>query len=163
MTTYLLNNNGISFVPFEYTLKQGIFEREFFMDKDKLNDKNKYINIFITAVIFVAVTVGFILIFAAVMYLIEGGYEYSPLFATISAAAGTLLSSMYLARKVGKKGLLTGGAVGTIIFLLLVIMAFVFNKTAIGVNTLFRFIIIMLSSLIGGVIGVNKNTNPKYI
>ncbi len=133
------------------------------MAKDKLNDKKKYINILIAALIWVAITLGFILLFAAVMYLIEGGYEYSPLFATISAAMGTLFASMYLARKVGKNGLLIGGAVGIVVFVLLIITAFIFNNSSLGINTLFRFIIIMLSSLIGGVIGVNKNSNPKYI
>ena len=133
------------------------------MNKDSLSDKNKYTKILIAALIGVAVTLGFILIFALIMYLIGGGYEYAPLFATVSAAMGTLFASMYLARKAGKKGLLIGGAVGITVFILLVIIALIFNNTSMGVNTLFRFIIIMLSSLIGGVIGVNKNKNPKYI
>lgn len=133
------------------------------MNKDNLSDKNKYTKILISALIGVAITFGVILLFAVVMYLIGGGYEYSPLFATISTAMGTLFASMYLARKVGKKGLLIGGAVGITVFILIVIIALIFNNTSMGVNTLFRFIIIMLSSLIGGVIGVNKNTNPKYI
>lgn len=133
------------------------------MEKDKISEKNKYINYLITALIWIAVTFAFILVFAAVMYLIEGGYEYSPLFATISAAMGTLFSSMYLSRKVGKNGLLIGGAVGIAVFVILVLLSFVMNDSQMGINTLFRFIIIMLSSLIGGVIGVNRNNNPKYI
>ena len=97
------------------------------------------------------------------MYLIEGGYEFSPLFATISLGLGSLFSSMYLARKSGKKGLLIGAIVGMAVFLLMLIISFIANKSQMSVNTLFRFIIIMLSSLIGGVIGVNKGNNQKYI
>ena len=116
-----------------------------------------------TALIFLGVTVAALLVFATVMYLIEGGYEYSPLFATISAAIGSLVSSLFLARKKQKNGLLIGGAMGIIVFLLLLITALVLGNFKPSINTLFRFVIIMLSSLIGGVIGVNKNSNPKYI
>ena len=116
-----------------------------------------------TALIFLGVTVAALLVFATVMYLIEGGYEYSPLFATISAAIGSLVSSLFLARKKQKNGLLIGGAMGIIVFLLLLITALILGNFKPSINTLFRFVIIMLSSLIGGVIGVNKNSNPKYI
>lgn len=116
-----------------------------------------------TALIFLGVTVAALLVFATVMYLIEGGYEYSPLFATISAAIGSLVSSLFLARKKQKNGLLIGGAMGIIVFLLLLITALILGNFKPSINTFFRFIIIMLSSLIGGVIGVNKNSNPKYI
>lgn len=115
------------------------------------------------ALIFLGVTVSALLVFATVMYLIEGGYEYSPLFATISAAIGSLVSSLFLARKKQKNGLLIGGAMGIIVFLLLLITALILGNFKPSINTFFRFIIIMLSSLIGGVIGVNKNSNPKYI
>ena len=116
-----------------------------------------------TALIFLGVTVAALLVFATVMYLIEGGYEYSPLFATISAAIGSLVSSLFLARKKQKNGLLIGGAMGITVFLLLLITALILGNFKPSINTLFRFIIIMLSSLIGGVIGVNKNSYPKYI
>ena len=116
-----------------------------------------------TALIFLGVTVAALLVFATVMYLIEGGYEYSPLFATISAAIGSLVSSLFLARKKQKNGLLIGGAMGITVFLLLLITALILGNFKPSINTFFRFIIIMLSSLIGGVIGVNKNSNPKYI
>ena len=116
-----------------------------------------------TALIFLGVTVAALLVFATVMYLIEGGYEYSPLFATISAAIGSLVSSLFLARKKQKNGLLIGGAMGITVFLLLLITALILGNFKPSINTLFRFLFIMLSSLIGGVIDVNKNSNPKYI
>ena len=116
-----------------------------------------------TALIFLGVTAAALLVFATVMYLIEGGYEYSPLFATISAAMGSLVSSLFFARKKQKNGLLIGAAMGIIVFLLLLITALILGNFKPSINTLFRFVIIMLSSLIGGVIGVNKNSNPKYI
>lgn len=131
------------------------------MNKEK--QKIDYKILTFTALIFLGVTLGALLVFATVMYLIEGGYEYSPLFATISAAIGSLVASLFLARKKQKNGLLIGGAMGIIVFFLLLIMALILGNFKPSINTLFRFIIIMLSSLIGGVIGVNKNSNPKYI
>lgn len=131
------------------------------MNKEKQTIDYKILTF--TALIFLGVTVAALLVFATVMYLIEGGYEYSPLFATISAAIGSLVASLFLARKKQKNGLLIGGAMGIIVFLLLLIMALILGNFKPSINTLFRFIIIMLSSLIGGVIGVNKNSNPKYI
>lgn len=133
------------------------------MDREKFDEKNKYKKFLIAAVFLVTTTFLFIFLFAIIMYLIEGGYEFSPLFATISLGLGSLFSSMYLARKSGKKGLLIGAIVGMAVFLLMLIISFIANKSQMSVNTLFRFIIIMLSSLIGGVIGVNKGNNQKYI
>jgi putative membrane protein (TIGR04086 family) len=133
------------------------------MDREKFDEKNKYKKFLIAAVILVTTTFLFIFLFAIIMYLIEGGYEFSPLFATISLGLGSLFSSMYLAKKVGKRGLLIGAIVGMAVFLLMLIISFIANKSQMSVNTLFRFIIITLSSLIGGVIGVNKGNNQKYI
>ncbi len=135
------------------------------MDKDIIkNNKNSFgWKILKTFIIWALVTLIFILVFATVMYLIEGGYEYSPLFATVSAAMGTLFASMNLAKNIGKNGLLIGGTVGGITFFLITLISLIMDSSALGINTLFRFIIIMLSSLIGGVIGVNKKTNQKYI
>lgn len=129
----------------------------------EIKDKSiNYFTIIKTALILIAVSLIGVLIFATVMYFLEGGYEFSPLFATVSVALGCLVSSLFLARSVGKKGLLIGGAVGFVTFIILTLIALVVNNSGITVNTLFRFIIIMLASIIGGIIGVNKK-QEKYI
>lgn len=135
------------------------------MDKDIFkNSKNTFWwNVLKIFLIWALVTAIFILIFATVMYLIEGGYQYSPLFATISAAMGTLVASMYMGKKIGQKGLVTGGIIGCVTFFLITLISLILDSSALGINTLFRFIIIMLSSLIGGVVGVNRKVNEKYI
>lgn len=127
------------------------------------NESKNYIKIIKAVLILVISALVSVFVFATVMYFIEGGYEYSPLFATVSVAVGSLLSSMYLAKQNGKKGLLIGAAVGGTVFVILMLISLIVDSSALGINTLFRFIIIMLSSLIGGVVGVNKKTNEKYI
>ena len=124
--------------------------------------RNNYLIIIKTALILIAVSLCMILIFATAMYFLEGGYEFSPLFATLSVAVGCMVSSLIQARKIGEKGFLIGSIVGGITFALITLVALIVNSSAIGINTLFRFIIIMLASIIGGVIGVNKKPE-KYI
>ena len=37
------------------------------------------------------------------------------------------------------------------------------NRGGLTQNTLFRFVILMLSSVIGGILGVNRKSQHKYI
>lgn len=116
-----------------------------------------------TVLLNVIVTAIFIFVFSVFMYLSQMGYEYATVFATVSLAAGTLASSFYAAKKIGKRGFLTGLIVGGITFLVVTLISLLVDKGGITVNTLFHLIIIMLSALIGGIMGVNKAQNKKYI
>ena len=111
----------------------------------------------------VITTALFILLFSLFMYISQMGYEYATVFATVSLAAGTFASAFYAAKKIGKKGFLTGLIVGGITFLLVTVVSLIVDNGSVTSNTLFHFIIIMLSSLIGGIIGVNRAVNKKYI
>ncbi len=135
------------------------------MDNDNILKQNKlsYITVFVTALIEIVSTLVFVLIFAVIMYLIEGGYEYSSIFATVSIAIGSLVASFYLGNKQGQKGILIGLAVGGITFIIITLISLLMDNGAVGINILFHFIIIMLASLIGAILGVNKKANQKYI
>ena len=135
------------------------------MSNDNALKQNKlsYITVIITALMEIISTLVFVLIFAVVMYLIEGGYEYSSLFATVSIAIGALIASFYLGNKQGQKGILIGLAVGGITFITVTLLSLLMDNGAVGINILFHFIIIMLASLIGAILGVNKKANQKYI
>ncbi len=134
-----------------------------------MNTKNKtksgfnYGLIIKTALINIGVTGLFIGIFAVIMYLAQIGFEYSAVLATVSLAAGSLVSAFYAAKKIGRKGFLTGLIVGAVTFLTVTLISLFVDKGGVTVNTLFHLIIIMLSALIGGILGVNKATNKKYI
>ena len=116
-----------------------------------------------TVLLGVLVTAVFILIFSVFMYFSQMGYEYATVFATVSLAAGTFVSSFYAAKKIGKRGFLTGLVVGGTTFLRVTLISLFGDQGSITINTLFHFIIILLSSLIGGIMGVNKAANKKYI
>ncbi|MEE1074050.1 MAG: TIGR04086 family membrane protein [Acutalibacteraceae bacterium] len=131
-------------------------------DYEKKNSFN-YGLIIKTAILNIITTAAFIFIFAVVMYLAQTGYEFATVFATVSLAAGSLVSAFYLARKIGKKGFLVGLLVGGAEFIIVTLISMFVDKGGITVNTLFHLIIILLSSLIGGIVGVNKAGKQKYI
>lgn len=115
------------------------------------------------AVILVLVTAVFMALFAVLMYIVQIGNEYAPVLATVSIAFGTFAAAFYSARKIGKRGLLIGAVTGGAVFLIITVISLILDSGAVTYNMLFHFIIIMLSALIGGVMGVNKKDNRKYI
>ena len=122
------------------------------MGKDALYSREKkgYSNYIFGFIIGVVVTAVFILLFALVMYLSGAAFKYAPVFATLSVAIGCFAAAFFTAKRQGSRGLLT-------------LVSLIVNSGGITLNTLFHFIIIMLSSLIGGIIGVNKGNRHKYI
>ena len=135
------------------------------MGKDALynNDKKCYLSYIFGFLIGAIVTAVFIVIFALVMYLSGAAFKYAPVFATLSVAIGCFVAAFFTAKSQGSKGLLVGAVIGGIAFILITLVSLIVNSGGITLNTLFHFIIIMLSSLIGGIIGVNKGKSHKYI
>ena len=115
-----------------------------------------------TAFLEISVSFIFIVMFSAVMYLFNLNKVLSTIFATVSVSFGALIASFFTAKKLQNKGYLIGGAVGISTFIIITLISFVMDDGGITFNTLFHFIIIMLSSLIGGICGVNKQ-GKKYI
>ncbi len=120
-------------------------------------------NVVAAALLLIFITGIFMLLFAVVMYVAQIGNELSPVLATVSLACGTFSAALYLARKIGKNGLLTGAATGGLVFIILTVISMIFDDGAFTYNTLFHLIILLLSALIGGVMGVNKKENRNYI
>lgn len=116
-----------------------------------------------TVIIWIFVSAAAIFAFAAIMYFLEGGYEFSPLFATISIGFGCLAASYYLGNFLGKKGIIIGFGVGGISFILIALVTLFVNSGAVSIHLLLRLIIMLLASLIGAIIGVNRKAEQKYI
>ena len=135
------------------------------MGKDALYNKDKkgYLSYIFGFLIGAIVTAVFIVIFALVMYLSGAAFKYAPVFATLSVAIGCFAAAFFTAKRQGSRGLLIGAVIGGIAFILITLVSLIVNSGGITLNTLFHFIIIMLSSLIGGIIGVNKGNRHKYI
>ena len=133
------------------------------MKKDLITDKSGRIGIIIkAALLFFAVSAAAVILFALVMYIFSSGFKYSALFATLSAL-GACGAAFYISGKSGSRGWLIGAAVGGIVFCLLTLVSLTVNRGGLTQNTLFRLVIIMLSSVIGGILGVNRKSQHKYI
>ncbi len=128
----------------------------------KESNNNKLMLFLKTAIIFVLFTAVSMLICSAVMYFLELDKSLSPVLSNICLAVGTLVSSFFTSRKVGNRGYLIGLIIGGIIFIAVTLISLIVDDSAVSSNTLFHFIIIMLSALIGGISGVNKKPQ-KYI
>ena len=135
------------------------------MGKDALRGAGKkdYVNYIFGFIIGVITAFAFIALFALIMYFSGAAFNYAPVFATLSVAFGCFFAAFFTSRRQGNRGWLAGVIIGGITFILITLISLILNSGGITVNTLFRFIIIMLSSLIGGIIGVNKGKNHKYI
>lgn len=105
------------------------------------------------------VTLISMLLLAAVMLFGQLSREYAVPFATISVALGTFFAARFAARRIGSKGYLVGLIIGGAVFLVIMLISLAVSRDAIGTNTLFHFIIIVLSSLVGGISGVNRKNN----
>ena len=71
------------------------------------------------------------------------------------------VTSFITAKKTGEKGYLTGIIIGSVVFIVITLFSLIMGNN-LSLNTLFHFIIIMLSSIVGGIMGVNKKSK-KYI
>lgn len=130
-----------------------------FTKKDNINKKSAYI---MGAVLGVVATLISMLAFAALFLVFSIDRAYSAPFATISLAVGSFIASRYTAKKIGDKGYLIGIIIGAVIFVLITALSLVFGNR-LSLNTFFHFVIIMLSSIVGGIMGVNKDKHKKFI
>ena len=109
------------------------------------------------------VTAVFVVLFAALMLTVSSTLGFASVFATVSLAMGCLAASYAVAKSTGEKGWLYGLLVGGVTFLIVLAVALLMNRGSLTLTTPFRFMILMLSSLIGGVIGVNRAHRRKYL
>ena len=108
-----------------------------------------------------AVTIGFIAMFAAIMLIANADRVYASLFATLSVAAGAFFSSLYVAKRVSIKGILSGLIAGLCYFLVITAVSLAADGSGLTLNSLFHFVIIILSSAIGGIVGANRKRAGK--
>lgn len=130
-----------------------------FSKKDNVNKKSAYV---VGAVFGVVATVITMLIFSAILLFLNIDRAYAAPFATISLAVGGFIASLYTAKKIGDKGYLVGLIIGLIVFVFITVLSLILGNS-LSLNTLFHFIIIILSAIVGGIVGVNQNKHKKYI
>jgi len=130
-----------------------------FSKKDTVNKKIAYLS---GAILGVLVCLVMMLIFSAVLLFLNIDRAYATPFATVSVAIGCFIAARHTAKKIGDKGYLVGLIIGSVVFTAITALSLILGN-GLSINTLFHFIIMMLSSLVGGITGVNNNKHKKYI
>lgn len=112
-----------------------------------------------------AIVLSFLLfaVFAVVFYFFDLNRAFIPFVSTLSVALGCFLSCFFAAYKIGEKGYLIGLIIGGGCFFVITVISFALNKSGFTLNTLFHFLIVILSAIVGGILGVNKAGNNRYI
>ena len=128
------------------------------MEKEKI----KIWPLIISVLIQTAVTFILVAVFALIINLADLDYKYAPVFGSVAVGLGSLAGAMRYSAKKKSKGYLIGLAFGGATFLIVTLIGLILNGGGLTLNTLFHLIIIMLSSLSGGILGVNMG-GKKYI
>lgn len=134
------------------------------MQNDFSDNLKKKLPIFLKGTIIgVVLTLVAMVLFAAVMLIFNLDRNLSVPFSTVSLAIGCFVAAMYTSKSVGEKGYLVGCIIGIVVFVLVTVLSLIITGDGFSYNTLFHFIIILLSSVSGGILGVNKTKKTKYI
>ncbi len=124
--------------------------------------KSFYINVLIGAGIGAAVCLVLLLGIAAVMVLSGIGNTYASPLSSVAAAVGAGIGGYFAARRNKSKGLICGALVAVIMFLVFSVIGAVLGSS-ITLMSLIRFVILLLSGVIGGILGVNKRDKRKIV
>lgn len=133
------------------------------MLKGRGSNQNKAVTYLIGAVIGVAVTLALIMASAALVLFFNLDREFCAPLGTVSLALGSFAAAYYVSKKSERKGYIIGTVIGLVSFGAVTVISLIVNKGGMSVNTLFHFIIIVLASAIGGILGVNKGKTKRYI
>ncbi len=96
------------------------------------------------------------------MYLSADRAFAAPL-ATLCLAIGSFFTSYFTAYKRGEKGWAVGLLTGGIYFVIITFIGLLARESGVTLNSVFHLVIILLSGLIGGIVGVNRKDRKKYI
>lgn len=134
------------------------------MYEEKIKKENTLLKkILISSVIGAVSTVLMMLIFAALIVLLQLDRAYAAPLGTVSIALGSMVSSYFCGRKISKNGYLIGLLNGGAVFMLVLFISLIASDWKITSNTVFHLVIILTASTAGGIFGVNKKSSKKYI
>lgn len=117
----------------------------------------------IGALIGAAVTAALMLLCATILLFADADRSLTVPLSTVCVAAGAFAAAFYNAWKIGDKGYKVGLITGAAMFMIVLLASFIAAQNSISLNTLFHLIIMLLAGAIGGICGVNRRQNKKYI
>ncbi len=133
------------------------------MVKENLNGANnnsikKYLFFFILSVFFIFLALA---LFSAITLLFNIDKKIIPFLSALSLSLGSLVGSFLSGKTFGSKAMLVGGINGILLYAIVSITAAIINGGKITLSSFFNLLIILLSSVIGAIFGVNSANKRK--
>ena len=134
------------------------------MDKEiKYNVSEKIVIYSIAVLVGALISFFALLLFAALCLYLDLQENYSFFVSGVCLAIGGFNSGFLSSKKLKKKGILNGFVCGMFLYLIVLIISLFFRESGVTSNTLYRFLLTIIASMMGGVIGVNFKSKRKYI
>jgi putative membrane protein (TIGR04086 family) len=127
----------------------------------KYNYSEKTVIYIISTLVGMLITAVAVLIVSAVALAGDLDEVYSSVLSSISMGVGGITAGFLSSRKIRSGGMLNGLFCGLILYLPVFFLSLFLSETGFSMNTVYHFLITILSAVIGGVLGVNKNKNYK--
>ena len=113
--------------------------------------------------VFIVTNLFFTSIFALILTYFDLSDTATVVMSVVSLALGSLISGFITAKINGSNGLLYGLLSGIVAFLLVLIVSLILNFGAFSIFTVLKAIAMIISAVIGGILGVNLKRNKKII
>ncbi len=128
------------------------------MVKENLNGANKnaikkYLFFLFLSVILIFLAMA---LFSAITLLFNVDKKMIPFFSVLSLCLGSLVGAFLSGITFGSRALIVGGINGVLLYVLVSITAAILNGGKITISSLFNLLIVLLSSVIGSIFGVNS-------
>lgn len=127
--------------------------------KSNINIINKhFIRSIILGVIISSVTIALMLFICTLLFVISGKYPESIIeyITLVFLALGGFVGGNAGGKIYKSNGIFIGGIIGIIMFIIIILSGFISNFASLSIFTLYKFIILVVMSAIGGIVGVNK-------
>ena len=109
------------------------------------------------------ISIAFIFVFALVLTTTNLNPQMALPLSSVSLGIGSFFGGKYSAKKIGEKGYLWGLIIGLLTFFINLLVSLIFNASEITLFSFIRFIIILIMSMLGGIIGINSKSNNSLV
>ena len=116
----------------------------------------------VASIIGILVTIVALLGAATLCLAADIGDNMSSAISGLCAGAGALAAGFVSAKKIGSSGLINGGVCGVVLYVLILFLSLFISEKGFSVITIIHFAIVLISSLAGGVLGVNSASKRRF-
>lgn len=105
----------------------------------------------------------FLILFSLILTIQDFGPSAVVPMSTACVGLGAFAAGFSASKINGKNGMATGTLSGAVLFVLFLLVSLIISGGAISLISFFRLIIMLLTSAIGGILGINLKRKKKFI